>query len=104
VFECKSPKVEEPIAEAIYQLLRYGERRGASALAVIAAERDAYNAHRRQKMERNLRAQIEEGLRQKVREVRSQYSRGGAVLMTLPRRSKQFTDFVIYELLPPNRS
>ncbi len=30
VFECKSPKVEEPIAEAIYQLLRYGEQRGAS--------------------------------------------------------------------------
>jgi type I restriction enzyme R subunit len=30
VFECKSPKVEEPIAEAIYQILRYGEQRGAS--------------------------------------------------------------------------
>ncbi len=30
VFECKSPKVEEPIAEAIDQLQRYGELRGAA--------------------------------------------------------------------------
>lgn len=30
VIECKSPKVEEPIAEAIYQLLRYSEQRGGS--------------------------------------------------------------------------
>jgi type I restriction enzyme R subunit len=30
VIECKSPKVEEPIAEAIDQLLRYGELRGSS--------------------------------------------------------------------------
>ena len=30
VIECKSPKVEEPIAEAIDQLLRYSEQRGAS--------------------------------------------------------------------------
>lgn len=30
VIECKSPRVEEPIAEAIYQLLRYSEQRGAS--------------------------------------------------------------------------
>lgn len=30
VIECKSPKVEEPTAEAIYQLLRYSEQRGAS--------------------------------------------------------------------------
>jgi type I restriction enzyme R subunit len=30
VFECKSPKVEEPIAEAIDQLLRYEEQRDAS--------------------------------------------------------------------------
>ncbi len=28
VFECKSPKVQEPVAEAIDQLLRYGEQRG----------------------------------------------------------------------------
>lgn len=30
VIECKSPKVEEPVAEAIDQLLRYSEQRGAS--------------------------------------------------------------------------
>jgi type I restriction enzyme R subunit len=30
VIECKSPKVEEPTAEAIDQLLRYSEQRGAS--------------------------------------------------------------------------
>jgi len=30
VFECKSPRVQEPIAEAIDQLLRYSEQRGAS--------------------------------------------------------------------------
>ncbi|WP_269522786.1 type I restriction endonuclease subunit R [Coraliomargarita parva] len=30
VIECKSPKVEEPIAEAIDQLLRYSEQRGAT--------------------------------------------------------------------------
>ena len=30
VIECKSPKVEEPIAEAIDQLMRYSEQRGAS--------------------------------------------------------------------------
>jgi type I restriction enzyme R subunit len=29
VIECKSPKVKEPIPEAIYQLLRYSEQRGA---------------------------------------------------------------------------
>jgi type I restriction enzyme R subunit len=29
VIECKSPKVKEPIAEAIEQLLRYSEQRGA---------------------------------------------------------------------------
>lgn len=29
VIECKSPKVKEPIPEAIDQLLRYGEQRGA---------------------------------------------------------------------------
>jgi type I restriction enzyme, R subunit len=29
VVECKSPKVKEPIAEAIEQILRYGEQRGA---------------------------------------------------------------------------
>jgi type I restriction enzyme R subunit len=28
VVECKSPKCEEPIAEAIYQLMRYSEQRG----------------------------------------------------------------------------
>jgi type I restriction enzyme R subunit len=30
VFECKSPRVQEPIAEAIDQLLRYSEQRGAT--------------------------------------------------------------------------
>jgi type I restriction enzyme R subunit len=30
VIECKSPRVQEPIAEAIEQLLRYSEQRGAS--------------------------------------------------------------------------
>lgn len=30
VFECKSPKVQEPTAEAIDQILRYSEQRGAS--------------------------------------------------------------------------
>lgn len=30
VIECKSPKVEEPIAEAIDQLMRYSDQRGAS--------------------------------------------------------------------------
>jgi type I restriction enzyme R subunit len=31
VFECKSPRTQEPIAEAIDQLLRYSEQRGSSA-------------------------------------------------------------------------
>jgi type I restriction enzyme R subunit len=30
VIECKSPRVKEPLAEAIDQLLRYSEQRGAS--------------------------------------------------------------------------
>jgi type I restriction enzyme R subunit len=36
VFECKSPKVQEPIAEAIDQLLRYSEQRESSGEGVPA--------------------------------------------------------------------
>jgi type I restriction enzyme R subunit len=36
IFECKSPKVQEPIAEAIDQLLRYSEQRESSGEGVPA--------------------------------------------------------------------
>ena len=37
VIECKSPKVKEPIPEAIDQLLRYSEQRGAQGRRQCAA-------------------------------------------------------------------
>jgi hypothetical protein len=60
--------------------------------------------HGDHKMQQNLRAQIEEDLRQKVREVRSQYCRGECGVDDLARALKRFTDFIIYEILPPNKS
>ena len=55
-------------------------------------------------VEQNLRAQIEEELREKVREMRSQCCRGECHVDDLAKAFRQFADFVIYEILPPNRS
>ena len=57
VIECKSPKVKEPIPEAIDQLLRYSEQRGDKGTAPLRS-RHALQKEKEQNAVRNMKQQV----------------------------------------------